>query len=222
MQVTAQIAMSVRADFAHHHRRAAAVAARRAYDIETAGEANTLGPGFDEIMTCVPVSVCMAGAALEANANELIQDILDWKVRTTVMTDAHKVLLEELLENRSGNALDRYRMVALLRDRVLDRRDSAWGEAALLIAFRNFFMHFKPNWEPTDSEPKKLAAKFAKKFTLAEPYKTNAFYMFPHACLTYECAKWSVQTVLNFSQFMSKSFGIADRLSGWQPASPLP
>jgi hypothetical protein len=162
MRLTATATLSVRADFAQHHLRAAARAARRTYEIEAAGDAKVLGSGFDEIMTLVPTAISMAGAAIEANSNELIQDVLDGKVRTSIMTDAKKALLEELLEDRSGNALTRYRALSLLREIVPDEKNVAWGEAALLVSFRNFFMHFKPAWESTASQPKKLAAKFEK------------------------------------------------------------
>jgi hypothetical protein len=56
----------------------------------------------------------MAAAALEANANEVIQDGLDGKVRTDLMTEAKKVRLDDLLQDKSGDALKRYRGLALL------------------------------------------------------------------------------------------------------------
>jgi hypothetical protein len=102
-------------------------------------------------MTTVPVAICMSGAALEANANELILDVLDEAARTASLSEARKVLLQRLLEDRSGNALSRYNPLALILDKVPDKGTPIWGDAALLIKIRNYFMHFKPAWEPTDA-----------------------------------------------------------------------
>jgi hypothetical protein len=66
--------LRVRSNFAVHHLRAAALAARNSYNVEQANLTAEHGPWFDEMMLFVPVSVVMAGAALEASANELIQD----------------------------------------------------------------------------------------------------------------------------------------------------
>jgi hypothetical protein len=222
MRLTAKSSLSVRADFARHHLRAAAQAARVTYDIEIAGNAKTLGPGFDEIMASVPAAVLMAAAALEANSNELIQDIIDASNKTGAMGKAKQLLLSELKNAETGNAVDRYRTIALLQDKVPDKGQAAWGEAKLLIKFRNFFMHFKPSWASADETPDKLAKTFEKKFSIAEPYKGNASYMFPHACLTYECAKWSIDTVLQFSRHISKVLDVVDRLDTWRPPTPLP
>jgi hypothetical protein len=90
MKVTAELFMGVRSDLAQHLLRAAAQAARTTYDIEIAGDAKTTGPGFDEIMRSVPVSVIMSAAVLEASSNELIQDVLDGKVRLGLLTEAKK------------------------------------------------------------------------------------------------------------------------------------
>ncbi len=71
--VTATVVARLKTGFAMTHLRAAARAARDAYGIEQANATAEFGPWFDEMMMLVPVSVVMAAAALEANANELIQ-----------------------------------------------------------------------------------------------------------------------------------------------------
>jgi hypothetical protein len=109
-----------------------------------------------------------------------------------------------------------------LQDKVPDKGQAPWGEALLLIKFGNHFMHFKPIWASTDDKVEKLAKTFQTKFAIAEPYRNNQLYMFPHACLTYECAKWSIETVLKFSKHISEVLGVIDRLDTWQPPMRLP
>jgi hypothetical protein len=95
------IKLGLRSSFAVQHLRAAAQAARKAYEIEQANLTAEHGPWFDEMMLFVPVSVVMAGAALEANANELIQDILDRPSGLSVARPV-KLLLEELKKRAQG------------------------------------------------------------------------------------------------------------------------
>jgi hypothetical protein len=94
----------LRTNFAIHHLRAAVSAARRAYKVEQANLTAEFGSLFDDMMVWVPVSVTMAGAALEAGANEAIQDILDGFTALS-LTEAKTVLLKELRGQQSGNAV---------------------------------------------------------------------------------------------------------------------
>src|ERR1700730_10266903 len=103
MPDTMHATLSLRSNFAINHLRAASEAARDAYKVEQANAKAEFGPWFDEMMRLVPVSVVMAAAALEANANELIQDIVDGSVHS------RKELLKDLKDDHSGNAWDRYR-----------------------------------------------------------------------------------------------------------------
>ena len=70
--VTASARVRQRSDFAIQHLRAATRAARHAYEVEQANMTADHGPWFNDMLSWVPVSVVMAAAALEANANELI------------------------------------------------------------------------------------------------------------------------------------------------------
>ena len=103
------------------------------------------GSWFDDMMRLVPVSIVMAGAALEASANELIQDIIDGSSLSA--NEFRKLLLEDLKEDRSGNAIEKYRQLALLFDKDPNIGDQYWNDAKLLVSFRNSFMHFKPAWD---------------------------------------------------------------------------
>jgi hypothetical protein len=209
--------MRLRTNFAGAHLRAAAQAACNASDIEkNSFTPNALGPWFDEMITLVPVSIVMAGAALEANANELIQDILDG----AALTDARKLLLEALKEDHTGNSLGKYRRVALFLDKVPDEGLSPWQNAKILVDFRNYFMHFKPVWEDPNSTQTRLVAALHGKLPIAGPYQKE--HTFPYAYLTYKCAKWSIETVLALSQYASGILGVKDRFSGWQSPRPLP
>ena len=98
-------------------------------------------------MRLVPVSLVMAGAALEANANEALQNIL---YKPASLSKAGQTLLSDLKKERYGNAVEKFRRLALLMDKVPNVGTSPWQSADLLVRFRNEFMHFKPSWDDDD------------------------------------------------------------------------
>jgi hypothetical protein len=105
---------------------------------------NRQGVAYRAIGLLPAISV-VAGAALEASANEQLQDVLDHPAQFQ-MDESHKKLGADLKDERSGNALTKFRRLALLMSRDPDTGTKAWENARLLIEFRNAFMHFRPAW----------------------------------------------------------------------------
>jgi hypothetical protein len=203
---TLDASVRLRTNFAIHHLRAAVSAARRAHKVEQANLTAEFGPWFDNMMVWVPVSVTMAGAALEAGANEAIQDILDGFTELP-LTEARKALLKDLKGQRSGNAVPKYRQLALLFDKIPNQQGAAWRNATLLVTFRNCFMHFKPSWDG-DNVNDGLVADLKNKLPIVPAYKQN--FVFPYGFMTYGCAKWAIRTVLAFSNEFTAELGTKD------------
>jgi hypothetical protein len=206
--------LRLKSGFAATHLQVAAQTARDAYEIESEHVGEGIGPWFDGMMRLVPVAIVMAGAALEANANELLQDILD---NHTVFrpTTARKKLLLDLKEDRSGDALTKFRRLALLLDKDPDTGTERWESARLLIKFRNEFMHFRPSWDDDDIHSGKFVGQLVNKIRPIEAYKGNL--LFPYGFMTYGCAKWAVEAVLNFSSEFAKLLAVKDKFAspGW-------
>src|SRR2546421_12000980 len=99
-KVTFTAVPRLKTGFAMSNLQIAAHSALEAYEIEQANATKLSDGWFDGMMRLVPVSVVMAGAALEANANELIQDILDGSVHSPP-TASCKVLLKDLKDDHS-------------------------------------------------------------------------------------------------------------------------
>lgn len=210
----------MRGNFAIHHLRASTRAAKLAYDVEHNNHDAPLGAWFDDMLQHVPVSVVMAGAALEASANELIQDILDGSTRLPVSLGT-KQLLKKLIGDRSGNSMGKYEEVSLLFDRPPAKGVRYWQDAELLVAFRNYFMHFKPAWEDQKSGPiNPLEKKLGQRVPISHVYKTG--FHFPYAFMTYGCAKWSVGSVLGFSKVISELLNVTDRFAAFNSNFELP
>jgi hypothetical protein len=98
---TVRIVARLRSNFAVKHLRSAVRAAQSANHVEQANTEAEFGAWFDELMQLVPVSIVMAGAALEASANELIQDALDGSAGL-LPNKGCRQLLNDLKNERSG------------------------------------------------------------------------------------------------------------------------
>jgi hypothetical protein len=205
---TATAVLRLKTGFALTHLQVAANSARQAYKIEQANANAPFGSWFDGMMQLVPVSVVMAGAALEASANEVLQDILDSQPDSR-LTPSRKKLLVDLKKDHSGNAVDKFRRLALLMERNPNTSTEIWHNARLLVKFRNEFMHFRPSWDDDDIHSGDLVEKLRKKIPVVDAYRGN--FLFPYGLMSYGCAKWAVQTVLEFSTDFAKLLGVTNK-----------
>jgi hypothetical protein len=202
---------SLRSNFASHHLRAAIQAAQNAYAVEQAVDTSKHGPWFDDMMLHVPVAIVMAAAALEGHCNETVQDILDGFARLP-LAEGHKTLLLDLKGDRSGNAAEKYRTLALLLDKTPAPGSPTWQNARLLIIFRNAFMHFKPAWDhETDVHDGKWIKELKQRVPISAGYQSK--FMFPYGFMTYGCAKWAVESARLFAADFSALIGVKDRLA---------
>jgi hypothetical protein len=205
-----QAKLRLKTGFAFSHLQIATRSARDAHAVEQANMGAEFGPWFDGMMRLVPVSIVMAGAALEASANELLQDILDGSTQLQ-LTPSRQKLLEELKDDRSGNAPMKFRRLGLLMETDPDTGTEPWHNAELLVKFRNEFMHFRPSWDDDDIHSGRFVEEVRKKIRIVDAYKSN--FLFPYGFMTYDCARWAVQTVLAFSADFSKLLGVKDKFT---------
>lgn len=210
--LTMQATLSTRSNFAVHHMRVAVWHAESARAVEQANDVGKFGPWFDDMMMHVPVSVVMAGAALEASSNEIIQDILDNSTGMQ-LSNGGKALLKDLKDEQSGNAMERYRKLALLLDKTPPTSGAAWQDAQLLVRFRNSFMHFKPAWDSeTGVHDSSLVKGLKTRISVMAAYQPK--FLFPYGFLHYECAKWAVESARKMSAEFCLLIGVQDRFNG--------
>ncbi len=220
MKITSRVTMQVRRNFAATHLQSAASAARKAREIEQNNDTRQFGDWFTDMMQAVPVAIVMAGAALETSANELMQNILD---RSTPLAPGvgARLQLESLKSDRSGNSVGKYRRVAWLFDKEPDEGMLPWQNAEILVLARNTLMHFRPVLDQVNaaSQESNLVKALKSKVPTTHAYK--APYTFPHSFMTYGCAKWSVETVLTFSEYFRELLGINDLFDPFRPSLEL-
>ena len=205
-----QVRLRLKTGFAFSHLKIATKSAHAAHKIEQENAGAEFGPWFDGILEVVPVAVVMAAAALESNANEILQEIIDGHAGIPI-TPSRRQLLKELKDDRSGNAMMKYRRLALFLDVLPDEGPQAWQNAKLLVRFRNEFMHFKPAWDDEDVHSGDFVEQMRKRVRTVDAYKQN--FIFPYGLMTYDCARWAVMSVVGLSAEFCKLINVKDRFT---------
>ncbi|MCA3312148.1 MAG: hypothetical protein ING24_09645 [Roseomonas sp.] len=197
-------------DFARHHMHSAVNAARRAHEIEITHSKEGHGPWYEEMLHTVPVAIIMAAAALEAQVNEAVQDILDGR-GTAQPDDAQKECLREQLQKRGGKAIDRCGQVLRALGIEPGRDRSEWDEADLLRELRNGFIHFRPAWDHEGVHDSKWVKQLKLRVPVYPPYAER--FQFPYGFITYGTAKWAITTALNFTAHVTSLLGVPNRFA---------
>jgi hypothetical protein len=207
---------SLRGDFAILLLQSALRAARNAHEIET-------GARQDEMLVWVPMAVVMSGAALEASANELLQDIIDGKTTLPpIETERNKDQLSILLSETAGNSVKRYRKIADLFNRNPPETAQWWQNARRLVQFRNAFMHFRPVFYPNSTKNHSdLVTELEDHVPLSKSHRFPEI-QFPYSFMCYDSAKWSIETVRAFSAEFATLLDVKDkfRSPGWDFSLP--
>lgn len=200
----------LRSNFSMAHLKSAVHAAREAHRVEQENKEAEHGPWFDQMMVHVPVAVVMSAASIEAAVNEWTKDRIDAQNDKAVKT-CETELLKDLLDDRAGTALTRFRKLCLYVGIVPDQGTSAHENARWLTEFRNHFMHFKPAWDDEKvHEGDLVKALKQKKVAVYRPYKTH--FQIPYGFMTYGCAKWAVESAIEFITHYSIAHNFTDRL----------
>jgi hypothetical protein len=80
-------------------------------------------------------------------------------------------LLLDLKEDYSGNAVVKYRRLALLMDKDCDTGTEPWHNAKLLVRYRNEFMHFRPSWDDEDIHSGSFVEELKRKMPVVAAYE---------------------------------------------------
>lgn len=199
----------LRSNLSMAHLKSALHAATEAHRVEQENKEAEHGPWFDQMMVHVPVAVVMSAASIEAAVNEWTKDRIDAQYRRAKKCSEAE-LLQDLLDDRAGTALTRFRKLCLYVGIVPDQGTSAYENAKWLNEFRNQFMHFKPAWSDEKVHDGELVQALKKKVAVYAPYRRQ--FLHPYGFMTYGCAKWAVESAIGFITHYSKAHDFADRL----------
>ncbi len=195
--------------FILQHLISAVLFARRVGVIEHENLGQPFGEFFTEIRSYASASIMASTAALEANINELFID--------------HGGLLRGKTENydkkfwgRNGieamPLLKKYLKALNIMNINNDfEKEQVYKDANCLIIIRNELTHFKPNWD-FEPEDKRIELKDILSRFKCSPFADEGAHLISMKCMSYSCAKWGVETAIQFIDTFSDLSGMPNRV----------
>jgi hypothetical protein len=164
-------------------------------------------------------SIITAVCYLEATINELFTNVEEISSSNEWSPDVAIKMNEEWANERSLQLIIKYeRALCIVKSESFDRGAEPYQSAASLIFLRNALIHYKPEWVGTGESynkrlnEEKLRQKLEKKIKKLNPMTREGSLFFPHRCLGYGCAKWAVESSVNFSNEFFSKIGLPSNL----------
>lgn len=193
-----------RMNLSYFQMRAAAQFARRAGEIEQRHTGDEWGPSYDEITLHVLSSITMAASSLEAFINETFLNA------NTYFPKHEKALKAKWPKYEQKKVLDKFQLAMRLRTKQrMDSGVTVYQNTETLLLMRNAVVHFKPEWSHEKKIQKKIEKRIHRKFSLS--LFAHGDSVFPDQCMSYGCARWSVETALAFADAFCTQSGIENR-----------
>lgn len=211
------------------HIKAAAHFAKLSYEIEDKyDDSKDSSEVFDEHRSYVIGSIITAVCYLEARINELFTNV-DISHSNEWSPDIAEKMNQEWANERNLKLIEKYeKALGIVKSESFDRGAEPYQSAASLISLRNALIHYKPEWIGTGESynqtlNEKLRQKLEKKIKKLNPMTREGSLFFPHRCLGYGCAKWAVESSVNFSNEFFSKIGLPSNLDqNYQLSLKLP
>jgi hypothetical protein len=140
-------------------------------------------------------------AIIQCVVNEVLQDVADdYNSHIGSLSKAVKLSLTGYwVAGSRASILDKYdQALWLARHKVTDREVDPAQSAALVVALRNYFVHYKPENVGTQLDPPKLAKKLRGRFADNELMVGDRRPWFPDHAIGAGCAIWAHETASVF------------------------
>jgi len=209
------IEMQLRYNFTFNFLVGAASLTKMSLEIENKGKQSTEHERLQH-KSFVAGAIMQSVAALESEVWSLLyhgpghhlgSDGLEKNAKDTL------AIVADTLERES--ALTKYDLILqLIRGKKLDLGIQPMQDLGLIISLRNELTHFKSLWT-NELERKKVFKILEEKDSTPPPYQPDGYQnFFPHVCLTYKRAKWTLDTVVLFIEYYYNQLGIKSPIDG--------
>ncbi|MFB2980711.1 hypothetical protein [Microseira sp. BLCC-F43] len=211
------------------HIKSAVHLAKLSYEIEAADDGKRPAELFYEHRSYVTGSIITAVSYLEATINEFFVDIADGYSSIKLSPDADALMDIMWKQIEKSSILEKYQIaLTLAQKNLFDKGCEPYQSASDLIEVRNALVHYKPEWvgngdgyEKTLSE--KLRRKLENRINRLNPLAdAGNCAFFPHKCLGYGCAKWTVESCVKFTDEFFSRIGLPSNLDSDRSNLNLP
>lgn len=198
-------------NFASQHMGTAIKFAQQAHMIELNYTNEKKDDFFNEMRTYVSSTIILLVCALEANINEHFVSN-DGILKDYIPNDREKIF--DIIDSKSIR--DKYQLGLILNKKPpLQFDNDPFESFQYLIKFRNSLVHYKPETDIDFKVSKQLEKNLKYKFDTNSHAKKSYSFLGYHA-MSYSCAKWAVNTALDFSKAYSKMLSISDKFPHFQ------
>lgn len=239
--------MKLRSPLSYTHINAAAHFAKLSYEIEERYKEYPSSDVFYQHQAYVIGCIITAASYLEATINELFANIADgcitpeelghdialimanmWKVEIKPPNKTKPEKVYSPLDDLKPSILQKYQIALTLAQKDLfDTGKAPYQDIQYLIELRNALIHYKPEWwgdvedyEKVLSEKLKKNLEFRIKRLNLLTGKDNPF--FPNKCMGYGCAKWAVESSVNFTEEFFQKMGLSFYPDFYKSSRSLP
>lgn len=153
---------------------------------------------------------------LEANINEMFCDAVDGSHNDRLKpltSESIKIMgnMWDYIERES--ILNKYEIALKLAGKEsFNKGSEPYQSVNLLIKLRNELVHYKTKTVESSSfgsdKKDNIEKKYSNLFANSLFTKTSANPYFPDKCLGYGCARWALNSVVNFTDFYYENIGI--------------
>ncbi len=209
----------MRAYFSSYHLWAARHFAQLSHDIE---DQHSGDPKFDiRHRSYVTNSILSSVAFLEAAINELFQDAFDNHLGYLESLDKKVVASFANFWRFSGEQdkqspysfLEKYQLALTIAHlEPFDKSLTPYQNVDLIRKLRNALIHYKPKTTGIDEEHP-ITDKLRNKFAPNKLMEQSGNPFFPDKCLGYGCAKWAVDSALQFTNEFFNRLNMKPKLS---------
>jgi hypothetical protein len=151
----------------------------------------------------VIAAITECGAFLESTISEFLCNIKDDCSQVPILNDqlkhVFKVMFEDI-EKMSGVINKFNKVLELCQISPINLGENPGQDAETVIDLRNNLVHYKPKWRgdtPSNERKEKRISQLEKRLNSNPFIEGNPF--FPHQCLSYDCAKWAIETCIQFN-----------------------
>ncbi len=107
-----------------------------------------------------------------------------------------------------ATALSKFQIIIFVqRGSTLDQGARPYQDADALTQLRNGLVHFKPQWDGTKSQHKRISDTLNGRFA-PSPFISGPEGLFPRRWATHGCTRWAVQTCFEFAEEFEKRAGL--------------
>lgn len=222
--------LEIRSSLSLSHIKSAVHLAKLSYDIEVADDGTRPSELFYVHRAYVIGSIITAVSYLEATINEFFADIADDSSSIQLSPDA-KALMNIMWKPgiEKSAIMEKYQIaLTLAQKNIFDKGGEPYQSASYLNELRNALVHYKPEWVGNENDDKRTLSKNLRDKLVNRIKNLNPLAnagncaFFPHKCLGYGCAKWAVESCVQFTDEFFSRIGLPSNLDSERSNLNLP